>query len=505
MLIREARGHVDGVAHCLGRRPAVPDDAEAVETEQRRAAELGIVDSSPEAAERLAREEVADSRPERRRQLLVQQSSTVSTRPSLIFSVTFPVNPSQTITSVPPAYTSRPSTLPMKRTGADFSSWCASRVKVVAFALFLAHRQQPHARRFAPERQPRIRRPKQRELHQMLRPAFDRRAAIEQDRRPAAGRNDCRQRGPIHARQPPECRVRRDHRGAGVSGAEERVRTADLRTASAATRMDARGLRRSAAAAGSAISTHSGASSVSMSSAAAPGCRLSSASTTPRAPTSSRPICRCRAATRAPSMMLPGPWSPPMASMAMRIRTASQLSAPSLTAIPALARNPNARHPREGEGSILLRSKPKARRAGKSRPAAGSWELKRGWAISLVDGPNLAALVVAAVRTDMMRRLRFLTLRAGARRDRFERVVRAALRGPRLRMPAFWIGHLSSPSDGPAAPSGPPAGDLPIGACTRSSARFKLVAAHGTQPLARLAAQAASSAAPAGTARAAGR
>ena len=70
----------------------------------------------------------------------------------------------------------------------------------------------------------RIRRPKERELHQMLGSAFDRRAAIEQDRRPAAGRNDCRQRGPIHARQPPECRVRRNHRRAGMSCAEERVR-----------------------------------------------------------------------------------------------------------------------------------------------------------------------------------------------------------------------------------------------------------------------------------------
>ena len=74
MLIREARGHVDRVAHRLGRRPAVTDDAEAVQTEQRRTAELGIVDASPEASKRLAREEVADSRPERRRQLLVQQS-----------------------------------------------------------------------------------------------------------------------------------------------------------------------------------------------------------------------------------------------------------------------------------------------------------------------------------------------------------------------------------------------------------------------------------------------
>ena len=148
---------------------------------------------------------------------------------------------------------------------------------------------------------------------------------IEQHRGPAARRDDRRQRRPIDAGQPAERRVRRHHRRAGMAGAEERVGAAvahgfrrhpDRR----------RGLRRSAAAAGSAISMRSGASAISMSSQAAPGCRDSSRSMAPRAPTSSRPTCRCRAATSAPSMMLAGAWSPPIASMA--IRTVScQLSA----------------------------------------------------------------------------------------------------------------------------------------------------------------------------------
>ena len=41
-----ARRHRDGVAHRLRRRPAVPDDAEAVEADERRAAVLGVVDAA---------------------------------------------------------------------------------------------------------------------------------------------------------------------------------------------------------------------------------------------------------------------------------------------------------------------------------------------------------------------------------------------------------------------------------------------------------------------------
>ena len=157
----------------------------------------------------------------------------------------------------------------------------------------------------------------------MLRSAFDRRAGIEQDRRPAAGRNDRRQRGPIDARQPPERRVRRHHRRAGVSGAEERVRTAD--------RGPPPPRHESMPAACAAAPRPPAPPSRPTRGHRASRCRAprrrDAASARhrrpPRAPTSSSPICRCRAATRAPSMMLPGPWSPPMASMAMRIKTAS--------------------------------------------------------------------------------------------------------------------------------------------------------------------------------------
>jgi hypothetical protein len=223
------------------------------------------------------------------------------------------------------------------------------------------------------ERKPRIRR-QERELHQMLGSAFDRRAAIEQDRRPAAGRNDCRQRGPIHAGSRPNAACAAIT-AAPVCPALKSASARRLRTASAATRMDARGLRRSAAAAGSAISTHSGASSVSIVQRVAPGCRLSSASTTPRAD------------EQQPDLQVPGRDKGSVDDAAGPMVTAhgvdgdahqNSLASCQLPASPRFqhdARNPNARHPREGEGSILLRIKPKV------RPRLGSQD--RSWKLEL--------------------------------------------------------------------------------------------------------------------------
>src|SRR5919201_6242885 len=56
---------------------------------------------------------------------------------------------------------------------------------------------------------------------------------------------------------------------------------------------------------------------------------------------------------------------------------------------------------------------------------------------------NLASVVVAAMRADVVWGFRFVALRARADRRRLERVVRPALRGARLRVPAFGIGHCS--------------------------------------------------------------
>src|SRR5688500_5952391 len=124
-------------------------------------------------------------------------------------------------------------------------------------------------------------------------------------------------------------------------------------------------------------------------------------------PASKSPTCRCRAATSAPSTIVPGPSSPPMASMAIR-------------------------------------------------------------RLGLFDGLDLAALVVAAVGADVVRRLRLLALRTGANRHGVQGVVRAALGGPGLRMPPFRIRQLSSPCRSLVKPSAAPDADLPTPACVRT-------------------------------------
>src|SRR5262245_17165560 len=88
--------------------------------------------------------------------------------------------------------------------------------------------------------------------------------------------------------------------------------------------------------------------------------------------------------------------------------------------------------------------------------------------LGFFDLAHLAAVVVAAVRANLMRRLRLVALRTRADRHRLERVVRSTLRRARLRMPAFGIGHLNSPSDGSTDSSAAPAADLPASAGART-------------------------------------
>src|SRR5947207_14454340 len=61
--------------------------------------------------------------------------------------------------------------------------------------------------------------------------------------------------------------------------------------------------------------------------------------------------------------------------------------------------------------------------------------------LSLVHGPYLPAAIVPAVWTGAVRRLGLVTMRALARLRGHERVVRAALGGAGLGVPAFRIGH----------------------------------------------------------------
>ena len=71
---REPRRHGDGVAYRLGRRAAVADDAEPVERRRSGAPPYSArIEPLAEPPERLARQQVAHARAERRRELLVQQ------------------------------------------------------------------------------------------------------------------------------------------------------------------------------------------------------------------------------------------------------------------------------------------------------------------------------------------------------------------------------------------------------------------------------------------------
>ena len=147
---------------------------------------------------------------------------------------------------------SRASTLPMKFTGDVFSSRCASRVSSLPLVSSSPIDSNPTRGRSAPSATRAYDAAHDRELQQVLRPALDVRAGVEQHRRPAARRDRGRQRGTIDAGNHPERGMRGHHRRAGVAGAEERGRLA-ARHESAATRIDARGLRRSATAGASAM------------------------------------------------------------------------------------------------------------------------------------------------------------------------------------------------------------------------------------------------------------
>jgi hypothetical protein len=78
-------------------------------------------------------------------------------------------------------------------------------------------------------------------------------------------------------------------------------------------------------------------------------------------------------------------------------------------------------------------------------PDGGFWlrasGLAQAQALNLVDFLDLAALVIPAVRTDLMRRLGLVTLRTLAERDGLQRIVRAPLGGARFGMTSFGIRH----------------------------------------------------------------
>jgi hypothetical protein len=69
----------------------------------------------------------------------------------------------------------------------------------------------------------------------------------------------------------------------------------------------------------------------------------------------------------------------------------------------------------------------------------GNWELETN--SDFLDRTDLAALVVTAMRADLVRRLRFAALRTGANRHRLQCIMGAPLGGARFGMAAFGIRH----------------------------------------------------------------
>ena len=144
--------------------------------------------------------------------------------------------------------------------------------QLVALALFLPHRQQPDSGIGAVERDARVGGAHDGKLHEVLRTAFDAGSGIEQHGRGLRRRDDGGKGRTIDAREAAERGMGR-HTDAPVCPALNRAEARPSRTASAATRIDARGLRRRAVAAGSAMSMRSGASRIWTSSDPLPGCR----------------------------------------------------------------------------------------------------------------------------------------------------------------------------------------------------------------------------------------
>ena len=121
----------------------------------------------------------------------------------------------------------------------------------------------------------------------------------------------------------------------------------------------------------------------------------------------------------------------------------------------------------------------------------------------LVDRASLAAAVVAAVGAHAVRRLGSWQCGHSLRPTRLQRVVRAALGRPRLRVSSFWIRHrgLTLLRVSPQRLQRGKPGIFPLVRAV-AGALVPVRAARRAQPLALVAGRAASSAAPDRTARA---
>src|SRR5262249_12696332 len=161
-----------GIANRFRRRAPVADDAQAVEADERRTAVFRVVHPFAEAAIGLSRQQVADTRAERRRQLVVQQPLDGFYEPFADLerdvageAVTHDYigSPGVDVASLDVANESdRRSLQKLVRLSSQ----------IVALALLFTNREETDARRPETQGDACVRRSHQRELNEMLRPAF---------------------------------------------------------------------------------------------------------------------------------------------------------------------------------------------------------------------------------------------------------------------------------------------------------------------------------------------
>jgi hypothetical protein len=199
----------------------VADNAQPVESDERSPAIFGRVNAPPEPAERLPRQQVSDAGAERRRQFLVQQRLHRVDQPLADLqrhvSGEAVADDDVDVASVHVAAFD----VAGKIDGCGLEQLVGVAGQIVSFTLFLSDRQQSDAWRTTAQRYPRVGGAHDRELDEMLRPAFDGRTGIEEHHGLPAGRDNRGERRAIDAGQTAKCADRRHHRRAGVTGAED--------------------------------------------------------------------------------------------------------------------------------------------------------------------------------------------------------------------------------------------------------------------------------------------
>ncbi len=422
-------------------------DTEARNTEQRGAAELGVIHSLPKAAERPPRQQVAHLARKRALQLLAEQVFDHLDQPFAQLQRHVAGEP-VTDHHVGVARKNAPGfNVPDKRERRGFQELVRVARQLVSLRFFLANRQQPDSRPFDAEPGPRIHRAHVRELQEVRRLALHGGARIQQHRRAVPGRHRRRQCRTIHARQHAERRVGSDDARAGMAGAEQRARMtrghvirgdANRRLGLAPQRLGGRF--RHFDNVGRVDDTHVEGTRVRIS------LELG--------------VDQVRATNQ--------------------VNTETEVAGRGQRAFDRPCRRVIAAHRVNGDAHHQVR--PRLRQA-MDRSSSGTRQrsVPPGRLI-LVDGADLAGAIVTAIRAHAVRGFRLTALRAQAGCRGLERVVRAALAAAGLGVSAFWIRHRRAFASLTTS-SSQPTGDPPSCGLQSHGALFRLVPHCGQIPL----------------------